>query len=144
MLNNSSPSAATCFALKEKPLFWEPGCTNACTTFALLAHPVDFARRSSGLGDGCQQALPRVGSEGHRQHSEPRGKQFFSPFFTFRCHGLTGGKLGYLSAAEARAGRNNSVLKKAHRAERPRCPPPSPSPLESHECTFLLSRKGKT
>lgn len=36
---------------------------------------------------------------------------------------------------------NNSDLKEAPRAERHCCPPP-PSPLESHECAFLLSRKG--
>jgi len=41
---------------------------------------------------------------------------------------------------------NNSVLKKALRAERARCPsPPSPPlALESHECALLLSGKGRS
>lgn len=67
---------------------------------------------------------------------------FLPLFFSLRSNGLNGGKQGYLSATEARAFMNNSVLKKARRAERPCCPPP-PSPLESHKCAFLLSRKRK-
>lgn len=142
MLSNSSPPAATCLALKEKPLFCEPGCTNARTTFALLT-PWILLAEEAGWGVAASRLCPRWGLR-DTGSTQSQASSFLPLFFSFRCNGLTGGKEGCLSAAEAGAGMNNSVLKKAHRAERPCCPPPSHSPLESHECTFLLSRKGKT
>lgn len=81
MLSNSSPPAATCLALKEKPLFCEPGCTNARTTFAVLAHPMDFDRRRSELGVAGRRLCPAWGLQDTGSTQKQVASSFLPLFF---------------------------------------------------------------
>lgn len=143
MLNNSSLPAAIHLALKEEPSFgsWAAVVVVPCllcllTLWGSLGEGEAGWRVAAGRLCPGQVLRDRGGTQSQAASS------FLPLFFSLRSNGLNGGKWGYLSATEARAFMNNSVLKKARRAERPCCPPP-PSPLESHECAFLLSRNGK-